>query len=211
MATLIGKLLGTIINVIGVVLMTPFAIIGGIFQGIARGKSSERNRHNGADIRALCTELGVPSNAYSRIVLNQMDTAKAFAMKIGEPGQRHYSSPWNTRLALAIAAIYEDENQQSPDLNDLVRALQTFISDYKHRNGLLPSQILLDHKIHMMFAEAQIYKNAKQLFGDIQFIPTAGIEGRMMWKAIDPPNDNQVMDDFDDDRTVLRFNSEPNN
>ena len=113
MAKLIGFIIGNIINLISIVVMFPLAIIWGLFSGISRASNVERNQQNGADIRALCTELGVPSKEYNQIVINQMDVAKNIALKIGEPGQAHQSSPWNTRLAIAIASLYQEQSGYS--------------------------------------------------------------------------------------------------
>lgn len=69
----------------------------------------ERNRANGHEIRVLCSDMGVPGNAYNRIVINRMEQAKKIAVSIGEPGEPYYNSPWNLRLAVAIAGIYSSE------------------------------------------------------------------------------------------------------
>ena len=109
MTKLIGLIIGHTINVIGIIVALPFVIIGGIFSGFSRARNAERNQQNGADIRALCAELGVPADAYNRVVIGQMHRAKDMALKIGQPGELHHASPWNTRLALAISAIYKQE------------------------------------------------------------------------------------------------------
>lgn len=203
MAELIGKLIGkfiaTIINVVGVILVAPFAIIGGILGGFSRHKNMERNQQNGADIRALCTELGVPSDAYNRIVVSQMDEAKDVAMHIGQPGQRHQSTPWNTRLALAITAIYEDEKGQTQQVNDLVHGLQNYIANYEENNGHMPEAILLDHHVHLMFANAGVYRDQQKTFGGTKIIPTANIKDGLTWTAVDPVAEPEPVDDFDDD------------
>jgi hypothetical protein len=102
----ITKVIGLILNII----LLPFFIIGGMFSGVSRASNSDRNMQNGADIRALCGELGVPSADYNRIIINQMDRAKELALKIGQPGEAHHASPWNTRLALAISALYKEKS-----------------------------------------------------------------------------------------------------
>ncbi|MEC8011852.1 MAG: hypothetical protein VX185_13930 [Pseudomonadota bacterium] len=113
MVKLIAFIIGGVINILGVIIILPFSIVGGIFTGLARIGSAERNQQNGADIRALCIELGVPSKAYNQIVINQMDLAKNIANQIGEPGQAHHSSPWNTRLAVAINLLYKERINDS--------------------------------------------------------------------------------------------------
>jgi hypothetical protein len=208
MAKLIGFIIGNIINVIGIIVMLPFAIIGGIFSGITRASNAERNQQNGADIRALCTELGVPSEAYNRIVINQMDTAKNIALKIGEPGQAHQSSPWNTRLAIAIASLYQEQSGDSAQVNDLLVALKNYISSYTEEHGSPPETVMLDHNIHMMFAEAGVYRNTKQHFGEVNIIPTANIEGDVTWKAITPATSERSLDDFYDDIPYNEFESD---
>ena len=70
----------------------------------------ERNKNNGADIRALCSELGMSSDSYNKIAINKMHRAKKIALEIGMPGNVHHASPWNTRLALAIFAIHKEED-----------------------------------------------------------------------------------------------------
>jgi hypothetical protein len=199
MAKLIGFIIGNIINVVGIIIMLPFVIIGGIFSGISRASNAERNQQNGADIRALCTELGVPSDAYNQIVVNQMETAKDLALKIGEPGQPHHSSPWNTRLAVAISSLYQEQAAGSVGVPDLLAALKNYISAYEEDNGRPPETVMLDHNVHMMFAEAGIYRNTKQHFGDVNIIPTGNIEGGVTWKAVAPATSAQSFDDFDDD------------
>lgn len=116
MTKIIGYLIAQIINVVGLIIFLPFAIIGGIFSGLSRASNLERNKQNGADIRALCAELGVPSDSYNRIVINQMDMAKGIALEIGQPGQPNHSTPWNTRLALAIAHLHNINTSSKKEL-----------------------------------------------------------------------------------------------
>lgn len=105
MVKIIGGILGIIVSII----LLPFHLIGGIFSGLSRARNSEQNSKNGADIRALCVELGVPSESYNRIIINHMDRAKELAVKYGQPGKEHHDTPWNTRLAHAIYSIYVEE------------------------------------------------------------------------------------------------------
>lgn len=76
----------------------------------------------------------------------------------------------------------EDNSGANPDVNDLLNALDNYINDYEKTNGRKPNSIMLDHNIHMMFAHAGVYRT--QRFGDIDIIPTANIEGGVVWKAI---------------------------
>ena len=109
-AKILGFIIGHTINIVGIIILLPFTLVFGIFSGLSRAANAERNQRNGSDIRALCSEFGVPDIAYNRIVFGQIDKAKVIAIKIGEPGEEHHNSPWNTRLALAIVAIYNNEN-----------------------------------------------------------------------------------------------------
>lgn len=186
MARLIGFMIGNIINFIGIIVMLPFAIIGGIFSGITRSSNTEKNQQNGANIRALCTELGVPTEAYNRIVISQMDTAKNIALKIGEPGQAHQFSPWNSRLAIAIASLYQEQSADSMQVNDLLVALKNYIHSYTEEHGSPPETIMLDHKINIMFAEAGVYRDIKKHFGEVDIVPIANMEQGVTWKAVTP-------------------------
>jgi len=75
-----------------------------------------------------------------------------------------------------------NNNGGNPDVNDLLDALDNYINDYEKTHGQKPSSIMLDHNIHMMFADAGIYRTKR--FGDVQIIPAANIEGGGVWKAI---------------------------
>jgi len=68
-------------------------------------RTIERHAKNGRQVRALCSEMGVSTEAYDHIVLHQMDEAKKIAMSIGRRGESYHKSPWNIRLAVAIASI----------------------------------------------------------------------------------------------------------
>lgn len=69
----------------------------------------------------------------------------------------------------------------NPDVNDLLIALDNFISDYEKTNGHKPKLIALDENVHMMFAHVGVYRTNR--FGDIKIIPVANISGGLTWKA----------------------------
>ena len=74
-----------------------------------------------------------------------------------------------------------NNNGGEPDVNDLLIALDNFISDYEKTNGHKPKSIALDNNVHMMFAHAGVYRTKR--FGDIPIIPVGSIPGGLAWKA----------------------------
>lgn len=86
-----------------------------------------------------------------------------------------------------------------PSVQDLVRALQNFIAGYKEENGVTPKTVMLDYNVHLMFANAGVYKNGKDYFGNTEIIPVANIEGGLTWKAVEPDPKNRKLEYFDDD------------
>lgn len=76
----------------------------------------------------------------------------------------------------------ENNSDASVSVDDLVNALDNYINDYEETNGRKPETILLDLNIHMMFAQAGVYKTNR--FNDIRIEPIAGIDDGLTWKAV---------------------------
>jgi hypothetical protein len=159
-----------------------------IWKVLANNANRERNQQNGADIRALCTELGVPSESYNDIVIKEMGAVKHFATLLGQSGSPHVNTPWNVRMALAIADIHHQTkkvNDKANELEDLIVGLQDFIVEYRDIHGYLPQKIMIDIKTHEQFLNSRIYNFQENLFSsDIEFIPTILNDGRR-WKVSD--------------------------
>lgn len=122
MTKIIGFIIGHAINIA----MIPFIIVFSVFRGFFRIRS-KNNASNGADIRALCTEMGVPSYDYNQIVVNEMNEAKEIAEIIGAPGEPHYNTPWNTRLAVAISMIYQHTSTKKTQNVDIPNLLDSVV------------------------------------------------------------------------------------
>jgi plasmid maintenance system antidote protein VapI len=110
--------------------MSPILIFGAII-GIIRGVfnivsgKNKRNRENAIIIRKLCKDLGVPDKSYNQIVREELDLAKKMAVEMNTPGEITYQSPANTRLALAIYAIYK----QNSEIEKIIKPTVDYYND----------------------------------------------------------------------------------
>ncbi|WP_432745977.1 hypothetical protein ABXJ76_08385 [Methylobacter sp. G7] len=76
----------------------------------------------------------------------------------------------------------ESNSSASVGVDDLLNALDNYINDYEETNGRKPETILLDFNIHIMFAQAGVYKTNR--FNGIRIEPIAGIDDGLTWKAV---------------------------
>lgn len=197
---MVRLMISRIIQIIGVIILLPFAIIKGIFSGLSRARSKDINQQNGADIRALCSELGVPSNSYNRIVVNQMERAKDLALRIGRPGAPHHASPWNTRLAIAIATIHREQSEAAGvNADDVFQALLADIDKYLKTHGKLPKCIVLDDSVHAILMNSSINEIVKDILENIEVSHETIAEHGVLWKIPSPSLKDQSFNDFDDD------------
>ena len=222
MAKVLGKLIGFIINIV----MIPIVVVFAIPMGILKARRAQKSRllFTGEEQSLLAKAqraINMDNNGVISPDRDLLEVARCIEdarcdyqiIKSRERFDTSFSEfvmpkiegchvmDWDNVISYfgLSRLIAPDPHHKAPSVQDLLRALQNYIADYKTEHGFNPQTVMLDHNVHMMFAHAGVYRNGSDYFGETEIIPVANIEGGVTWKAVDPTLGSKRFDEFDDD------------
>lgn len=71
-----------------------------------------------ADTKALAVELGVPSDSFQSLFVNNIDELKELAYEIDKPGELHHNTSFETRMAVAVSVFYNASQKKRKGENN---------------------------------------------------------------------------------------------
>lgn len=71
-----------------------------------------------SDTKALAIELGVPSDSFDNIFINNIEVLKEFAYKIDKPGEPHHNTSFETRMAVSVSVFYNASQKKQKGKNN---------------------------------------------------------------------------------------------
>lgn len=92
------------------------AVVFWIIWSFFKANSMKQSREFGIETRHIATnELGVPSDFYSKTIINHIEEIKANALHLGSDGGAHKGESWPRRLAYAIYYRHQKLNDSDND------------------------------------------------------------------------------------------------
>jgi hypothetical protein len=222
MIRFIGKIIGLIINIV----MIPIVIVLAIPMGILKARRAQKSRllFTGEEQALLAKAqraINMDNNGFFSADRDLLEVARCIedarcdyqiikSRERFDPTFSEFVIPkieechvmdWDNVISFFELSHFlaSDSHHEAPSVQDLLRALQNYIADYKKEHGFHPETVMLDHNVHMMFAHAGICRNGSDYFGETKIVPVANIEDGVTWKAVDPSPASKRFDSFDDD------------